>query len=101
MSPETGKALWRCLHAYAWTFPESATSEDQARARAWLEWFSQAVDEASTQSCHCARHWRAICAAHPPNLRGAAEFFAWTVEAHNQVNVRLGKPRVCYPSTAF
>jgi FAD-linked sulfhydryl oxidase len=97
MNEAAGRALWRCLHAFAYCFPVEATESEQRRAEAWLEWFAEAVDEASAGMCGCSRHWRDIVAKYPPNLRGGVEFFEWTVEVHNLVNERLGKPRVCYP----
>jgi hypothetical protein len=97
MAPETGRALWRCLHAFAFVYPAEASEEDQKRALAWLEWFSKAVDEASSNGCTCARSWRALLAEDPPKLRGAVEFFEWTVKLHNEVNAKLGKPLFCYP----
>ena len=94
MNAAAGKALWRCLHAFAYVDPAEATEEDVRRAEAWLTWFDEAVEEASAGICGCSQHWRAIRANHPPNLRGAVEFWDWTVEVHNVVNERLGKPRL-------
>jgi Erv1 / Alr family len=42
--------------------------------------------------CGCADHWKAIIAKHPPDFTSPAAFFAWTVDRHNDVNARLGKP---------
>jgi hypothetical protein len=97
MTADAGRALWRCLHAYAFTFPELATEDDRERAEQWLEWFAQAVDEASGQGCSCARHWRGLCAETPPKLRGRVEFWEWTVEMHNRANAKLGKAEMRYP----
>ncbi|PTY03891.1 hypothetical protein DB346_03035 [Verrucomicrobia bacterium LW23] len=59
---------------------------------AWLAAFSARVHGIG---CNCRAHWRAWCAAHPPPLRGtAAEWFGWTVDAHNAVNGRLGKAEI-------
>lgn len=95
MSPSTGRALWLLLHSYAHALPDGPLSPDQAaHARAWLSSFDEAVRLASAGSCPCHQHWAAIRTANPPDLSTRQTFYWWTVHVHDQVNARLGKPRV-------
>lgn len=41
----------------------------------------------------CTKHYRELIEALPPP-EDAEELFKWSVEAHNQVNERLSKPKV-------
>lgn len=97
MNPDTGRALWRLLHAYAHSRPDGPLSPaEQLAARAWLAAFETAVVEASAGLCPCAQHWGRIVAQTPPDLTSRAAFFWWTVDVHNQVNARLGKPHFVF-----
>jgi len=97
MLPRTGNALWHLLHGYARALPEGPLSEEQqAQARAFLTTFDQAVQIASAGTCQCHQHWAAIRAARPPVLTSRRAFWWWTAAIHDDVNVRLGKPRL-YP----
>lgn len=58
------------------------------------EWFSGWQARIPNINCDCRRHWRELVAAKPPDFSSREAFFAWTVEAHNAVNERLGKPLV-------
>lgn len=71
-----GPALWALLHARALTH----TGTDST----WLDKFNARIP-----AYCCGEDWHKWCAAHPPRWD---DYFAWTVEAHNAVNVRLGKP---------
>jgi hypothetical protein len=88
MTPERGRQLWDALHLYAWSYPEVATAEDQQAARGWLAEFAQALRPAG---CSCATEWEAMVRLVPVPLGGRAEFYWWTVAAHDRVNARLGK----------
>lgn len=74
-----GPQLWRELHRWAMGDPKEATGG------VWLTAFT-----AKMPCGECRKHWRALLGAIPP--RYGAEAFAWSVEAHNAVNQRLGKP---------
>jgi hypothetical protein len=41
--------------------------------------------------CACRKFYREWKAQHPPPTK---DFFAWTVELHNAVNDKLGKPQI-------
>jgi hypothetical protein len=74
--------MWAELHSRP-----AAYQGDQAAELAWLDTFAGRVP------CgECRRHWREMVAKIPPDLSAAAAYWQWTVDAHNAVNVRLGKP---------
>jgi len=98
MLPEVGRALWRLLHQYAWSWPEQPTDDQRRHAREWLAEFSRIVGEQS--GCHCRDHWQPVLAATPPVLHSRRTFFWWTVQAHNTINQRLKKPEV-RPDTLY
>jgi Erv1 / Alr family len=75
--PIDGSPLWAALHrrALVWQGGEDSI---------WLAQFRRRVP------CgQCKQHWDAMLARTPPDW---ANYFAWTVARHNEVNARLGKP---------
>ena len=77
-----GPALWAELHARPATY-----SGDTAAELAWLDAFAARVPCGD-----CRRHWRELVEKMPPDLTSAAAYERWTIDAHNAVNVELGKP---------
>lgn len=75
--PAIGSATWAELHTYR--------PFGDARDNPFIEDFSGRV---SGIGCACHSHWRAWLKANPVRWD---DYFAWTVEAHNAVNARLGK----------
>jgi hypothetical protein len=72
----TTAQLWKELHSRALNW----TGEDDSK---WLLGFTRRVP------CgECQRHWAEFRMDRPPDW---ANYFDWTVEAHNSVNHRLGK----------
>lgn len=97
MPPHTGNALWHLLHGYARAMPEGPLSPElQAQARAFLTTFDEAVRLASAGTCPCHQHWSRIREARPADLTSRRAFYWWTVQIHDDVNARLGRPRL-YP----
>ncbi|MFH5806761.1 FAD-linked sulfhydryl oxidase, partial [Alienimonas sp. DA493] len=75
---------WRMLHQYALAY-----DGDREAAEKWLEEFAAGL------GCDdCRSHWRKLTAENPPDLTDAETFFRSTVELHNAVNRRIGKPEV-------
>lgn len=72
----TGRKAWRTLHE---------------RRDANPEWFREWMTSIPT-GCGCGSSVAAILAEHPPNYASPAAWFEWTVDFHNAVNVKLGKP---------
>ncbi len=76
IAPYDGARLWGELHrrALAWTGSDDSAWLAQMRLR--------------LPCGECRRHWDEMQARTPPDW---ANYFAWTVVTHNQVNQRLGK----------
>ncbi len=79
-TPAGGPATWEELHTYIPT----GTKSDAA----FLASFSRRV---TGEKCSCNRDWRAWLSHHPVRWD---DYFGWSVEAHNAVNIRIGKPVV-------
>jgi hypothetical protein len=75
-----GTMYWRALHRRALKVP---AGRDDAE---WLATFRRMLPCGD-----CRNHWDAMVAATPPEW---ANYFAWTVARHNEVNRRLGKPEM-------
>lgn len=79
-----GPVLWCTLHDR----PEQA-GDDLSNEAEWLEAFTETIP------CEtCRGHFREYQQQHPPDFSSARAYFAWTVEAHDAVNDRLGTRRV-------
>ena len=78
-------ALWTELHLHALTH----TGTEDIK---YLRDFSYRVPK-YTAYCKCKEHWAIWMKTHPPKF-GPGEYFAWTVDAHNDVSKRLGKPEM-------
>lgn len=79
-----GPKLWTELHRHALSLPGAPIEKT---LRLWLDDFARRLPCGD-----CRSHWKKMVKATPPDLSGAAAFFAWTVARHNEVNARLGKP---------
>ena len=73
-----GPELWATLHLHALQHQGGDDSE-------WLANFEKGL----LSGCSCRSQWLADVSAHPPDF---TRYFEWTVEQHNLVNKRLGKP---------
>jgi hypothetical protein len=76
-----GPPMWAELHARAAAYAGDAEAE-----RKWLDEFTARVPCGD-----CLRHWKELVAKTPPDLSDAAAYRRWAVDAHNAVNVRLGR----------
>jgi hypothetical protein len=87
-----GPPLWAALHTLAFAYPEQATAQDRQWSRAFVESLAHLLPCAQ-----CRAHFQRLL-EHDLPLRNATrdEFAHWTVDAHNAVNARLGKPCVSY-----
>lgn len=77
---------WEALHR----FPFSDDWGCQTRC----QWFAAWQASIPNINCNCRKHWNELVEAMPPDFSSREAFFAWTVEAHNAVNQRLGKALV-------
>lgn len=75
-----GPMFWPELH-------HPRVAPDLAAEAAWMETFTDKI------GCgECKTHWLEPLQTMPPKFASREAYFAWTVEAHNVVNRRLGKP---------
>jgi len=80
MRPGATIATWKELHTRALTHDGSDDS-------AWL--LRDFTPRIPRIQCTCLGDWMRWLTVHPPRW---SNYFAWTVEAHNAVNLRLNRP---------
>ena len=92
-SPETwGPSMWFMMHLTAATYPTRPTPADAASYAAFFNSLRNVLP------CEgCRRGYDTILATEPtrmtPRTFGSREaLFKWTVDVHNRVNAKLGKP---------
>lgn len=93
-----GPPLWETMHYAAFQCPEPFVE----RAPALLDLVRAYA--ALLPCAECRGHFAALLAAHPPEeaaRAGRQAFARWTVDAHNMVNARLGKPLVTFEQAAW
>jgi FAD-linked sulfhydryl oxidase len=84
---EVGRASWALLHSMAALYPDSPPPEKIMAIRTFLN------SLALVYPClPCAKDFQEFIRASPPRLTSQHEFSQWMCEAHNHVNVQLGKP---------
>ena len=77
-----GPPIWKDLHNYAATWDEDVESQQK-----FLEGVTQRIP------CgECKGFWINHNKQIPPPTDTKESFFAWTVELHNKVNIKLSKP---------
>ena len=87
-----GPSMWFLMHLVAATFPLSPTSNDKAR---YTDFFTSLQAVLPCEGCR--RGYNAILTTDPtrltPRVLSSREaLFKWTVDVHNRVNAKLGKP---------
>jgi hypothetical protein len=87
---ELGRATWELLHSTAAYLPERP-SEEQQRAAVALVHALGVVYACS----HCREHFAKHLARHPVDASSRHAFSKWVCDAHNAVNLALGKPQFC------
>ena len=83
--------MWHVIHATAFTYPVQPTAADRQQ-------YSQFLRSLGDVMCckDCQRHFRQMLREFPPDFSSARALSEWTVDAHNRVNARLGKPEWSY-----
>jgi hypothetical protein len=79
---QLGPPLWADLHRWALTTPLDAVGQ-------WLAVFRRRVPCGK-----CRREFTSIVQDLPAPATSNDDLFAWTVEVHNRVNRKLGKPEM-------
>jgi hypothetical protein len=75
---------WRQLFRSSWAALHRRALQVQGPDDAWLAAFA-----ARLPCGPCRRHWDGLVQANPPDWY---QYFAWTVQRHNDINAMLGKP---------
>ncbi|WPT16264.1 FAD-linked sulfhydryl oxidase ERV1 [Picochlorum sp. SENEW3] len=84
---EVGRASWTFLHTLAAQYPERPTRQQKRDARNLIDILTRMYP------CgECARHFKEVVQAHPPEVDTREEFSQWMCRVHNVVNRSLGKP---------
>jgi uncharacterized protein (DUF2236 family) len=87
-----GPPFWRAIHYAALGSPERPTPEDR---RAFAAWLSALPTVLPCQAC--ADHFSELLRREPPTderMSSVDALFRYTVDLHNHVNARLGKPQL-------
>lgn len=84
---EVGRATWTFLHTLAAQYPERPTRQQKRDAKELIDILTRMYP------CgECARHFREVVTAHPPQVASKHDFSLWMCRVHNVVNRSLGKP---------
>jgi len=86
-----GSHAWRFIHYVALTYPVTPTEEDKKNYSSFFENLQH------TLPCPiCANNFKDEMKKFPINLSSQRGLFNWTVDIHNEVNKRTGKPTLTY-----
>ncbi|KAJ3410718.1 hypothetical protein HDV05_003464 [Chytridiales sp. JEL 0842] len=87
LKAELGRSAWKLLHTMAGKFPAEPTPDQQNTLLDFIYLFAQLYP------CgECARHFKLVLEAHPPNVTSREGVSQWACKVHNVVNKRLEKP---------
>lgn len=89
-----GRQAWKLLHIGALSYSETPDEKEKASMNNYLLNFAN-----GTMLCEeCRGHWKEMLEKSPPGeaLNGREKLFKWTVDRHNEVNLRLNKPLYSY-----
>lgn len=109
---EVGRGTWTLLHTMAAYYPEKADAAQQRATKTFLESLGAVVSQLSHSGLHsvdlcmlfffffslqfpcrwCADDFVVSMNERPPQLATRSAFAQWLCQAHNEVNVKLGKP---------
>lgn len=84
---QLGRSSWTLLHSLAASYPEAPTASQQSDTRQFMQLFGKMYP------CWvCADDFRAwMNSGNEPRVSNRQEFGEWLCQAHNAVNVKLGK----------
>jgi mitochondrial FAD-linked sulfhydryl oxidase len=83
-----GNAGWTTLHTMAAYYPERPSTETQQTAEVFLSSFAKMFP------CRwCADDFEDYMSRHPPQVQSRQTLGLWMCEAHNDVNLKLGKEK--------
>lgn len=83
-----GSSTWTLLHLIAATYPENPNTKEQADLKQFVKLFG------NFYPCwFCADDFRGYIKEHEPDTTTQDTFGRWLCNAHNEVNVKLGKEK--------
>lgn len=85
---ELGRSSWTLLHSIAATYPEAPSAEKQQDLLQFVTLFGKLYP-----CWFCAKDFQAYVSQNKPKVRTQEEFGRWLCDSHNEVNVKLGKPK--------
>lgn len=86
-----GPTIWVALHTLAFQYPDVPSAAEKSAAQNYVKSIATLLPCGA-----CRTHYSQLLTSYPANVSSRAAFSKWTVDAHNHVNDRLGKPRVSY-----
>lgn len=85
---EIGKSSWTLLHAIAATYPEAPTDKQQTDMKQFVKLFG------NFYPCwYCGEDFVKYTKVNEPKVATQDDFGKWLCDAHNEVNVKLGKEK--------
>ncbi|GME80380.1 unnamed protein product [Ambrosiozyma monospora] len=85
---QLGKASWSLLHTLAARYPTEPNAEQQSDMGQFINLF------AKLYPCwFCAKDFKKYIEENKPVLESQEKFGRWLCNAHNAVNVKIGKPK--------
>lgn len=84
---QLGRSSWSLLHSIAANYPEHPDTKKQADLKQFLRLFG------NFYPCwYCGEDFEKYMAKSEPKTDSQDAFGQWLCDAHNEVNVKLGKP---------
>ncbi|UYV78171.1 GFER [Cordylochernes scorpioides] len=85
---ELGRSTWTFLHTMTAYLPEKPSPQEQDKLSNFFQIFSRVYPCAE-----CSQDFQKDIEKHPPQTKTRKQLCKWLCEAHNRVNVKLGKPK--------
>lgn len=83
---------WSFIHYIALGYPDKPSIDIKYRYRNFF------ISLGDVLPCNtCRKHYKEMISMYPPAMNNMEDLFRWTVDIHNKVNSRLGKPILSYP----
>ena len=84
---ELGNATWGLLHTIAAYYPNEPSKTRKESTRSFLFLLAEIFP------CRvCGEDWKNVLKKMPPVVESHPSFSQWLCRAHNDINIRLGKP---------
>lgn len=84
-----GPMEWQKIHLLAIRYPNNPSSDERRQALININGIARNLPCKT-----CTRHAQEYLLAHPPALKDTWAFQHWAWNFHNEVNARLGKPKL-------